>query len=220
MNKYIDHTLLKPDATAAQIQKLCDEAVTHQFMSVCINPHYVPLCAKKLKGTGVKVCTVVGFPLGANPKIVKEAETKWVLEHGAQEVDMVINIAAVKNGEWPLIEDEIQSLASLCHKSGAILKVIFETCLLTDAEKRKACEVSWKAGADFVKTSTGFSTAGATLEDVKLMKEVVGENLGVKASGGIRDLATAQALIAAGATRLGTSSGVALMTSGSGTGSY
>ena len=220
MNKYIDHTLLKPDATAAQIQKLCDEAVTHQFMSVCIHPHYVPLCARRLKGTGVKVCTVVGFPLGANPKIVKETETKWVLEHGAQEVDMVINIAAVKNGEWPLIEDEIQSLASLCHKSGAILKVIFETCLLTDAEKRRACEVSWKAGADFVKTSTGFSTSGATIEDVKLMKEVVGQNLGVKASGGIRDLATAQAMIAAGATRLGTSSGVALVTQGVGSGAY
>lgn len=220
MNKFIDHTLLKPDATSEQIQKLCEEAKTHQFMSVCVNPYYVPLCAKLLKGSGVKVCTVVGFPLGANPKSVKEAETKWVLEHGAQEVDMVINIAAAKNEEWTLIEEEIQALASLCHKSGAILKVIFETCLLTDAQKRKACEASWKAGADFVKTSTGFSTGGATIEDVKLMREAVGMNLGVKASGGIRDIATAQAMIAAGATRLGTSSGVALVTQGVGSGTY
>lgn len=211
MNKYIDHTLLKPDATHEQIIKLCDEAKTHQFMSVCVNSYYVPFCAQLLSKSGVKVCTVVGFPLGASPQLVKETETQWALEQGAQEVDMVMNIAAAKNAQWDVIEAEIKSLASICHKAGALLKVIFETCLLNDSEKRQACEVSWKAGADFVKTSTGFSTSGATIEDIKLMRSVVGSNLGVKASGGIRDLTTAQAMIEAGATRLGTSSGLSIM---------
>jgi deoxyribose-phosphate aldolase len=220
MNKFIDHTLLKPDATKEQIIKLCDEAKTYEFMSVCVNSYYVPLCSKLLNKSGVKVCTVVGFPLGASPQIVKETETKWALEQGAQEIDMVMNIGAAKNNDWDLIEKEIKSIASLAHKSGALLKVIFETCLLTESEKKKACEVSWKAGADFVKTSTGFSSSGATIEDVKLMREAVGSNLGVKASGGIRDIATAKAMIEAGATRLGTSSGVALVTKGVGSESY
>ncbi len=211
---YIDHTLLKPDATRVQIRKLCDEARTHNFASVCINPFYVPQAAKELKGSRVKVCTVVGFPLGCTPTGTKVAETKWALEHGAQEIDMVMNIAAAKNGEWDIVEKDIQLLAEVCHKSGAILKVILETCLLNEEEKIKACQVSWSGGADFVKTSTGFSTSGATVEDVLLMRKVVGENLGVKASGGVRDAATAEAMIKAGATRLGTSSGVQLVTTG------
>lgn len=216
----IDHTLLKPDATRTQIRKLCDEARTHGFASVCVNPFYVPQSAKELAGSNVKVCTVVGFPLGCTPTAVKVAETKWVLEHGAQEVDMVMNVAAAKSGEWDLVVKDIQALAEACHKSGAILKVILETCLLSDDEKVKACEAAWRAGADFVKTSTGFSTGGATVADVKLMRSVVGQNLGVKASGGIKDAETAQAMIAAGATRLGTSSGVLLVTTGRGGSGY
>jgi len=211
---YIDHTLLKPDATRTQIRKLCDEARTHNFASVCINPFYVPQAAKELKGSRVKVCTVVGFPLGCTPTAAKVAETKWALEHGAQEIDMVMNIAAAKNGEWDIVEKDIQTLAEVCHKSGALLKVILETCLLNEEEKVKACQASWSAGADFVKTSTGFSTSGATIEDVLLMRKTVGENLGVKASGGVRDAATAEAMIKAGANRLGTSSGVQLVTTG------
>jgi deoxyribose-phosphate aldolase len=211
---FIDHTLLKPDATRVQIHKLCEEARQYDFASVCVNPFFVPQAAKALKGSSVKVCTVVGFPLGCTPGPVKLSETKWALEHGAQEVDMVINIAAVKSGEWEVVEKDIQALAEACHKSGAILKVILETCLLTNDEKVEACKRSWAAGADFVKTSTGFSTGGATIEDVKLMRQTVGENLGVKASGGIRDAATAKAMIEAGATRLGTSSGVLLVTTG------
>lgn len=207
----IDHTLLKPDATRAQISKLCDEARTHKFYSVCVNPFYVTQAAEELKNSGVKVCTVVGFPLGSVPAQTKVAETKLALEQGATEVDMVMNIAAAKSNEWGVVETEIQKLAELCHQSGAMLKVILETCLLTDAEKVRACECAWKAGADFVKTSTGFSTGGATVSDVALMRKSVGQNLGVKASGGIKDLTVAQAMIAAGATRLGTSSGVALL---------
>ena len=207
----IDHTLLKPEATRAQIRKLCEEARTYKFCSVCVNPFYVPFVVKELKGSGVTVCTVVGFPLGSVPASVKVTETKWALENGADEIDMVMNIAAAKSGEWNVVEEEIQTLAELCHKNGAILKVIFENCLLTDEEKVKACECSWKAGADFVKTSTGFSTGGATVADVALMRKTVGQNLGVKASGGIKDLKTANALIAAGATRLGMSAGVSLV---------
>jgi len=212
---YIDHTLLKPEATRVQIRKLCDEARAHSFASVCINPFYVPEVAKLLKGSSVKTCTVVGFPLGTTASNAKIAEAKWALEHGAQEIDMVMNIGAAKSGEWDVVEKDIQLLAEACHKSGAILKVILETCLLTTEEKVEACKRSWAAGADFVKTSTGFSTGGATLEDVRLMRHTVGENLGVKASGGIRDAATARAMIEAGATRLGTSSGVQLVTTGS-----
>lgn len=211
---YIDHTLLKPDATRTQIRKLCDEARTHGFASVCVTPYFVPQAAKELQGSTVKVCTVVGFPLGCTPTMVKIAETKWAIEHGAQEVDMVMNVAAAKSAEWDVVEKDIEALAHACHKSGVILKVILETCLLTDDEKKRACEAAWKAGADFVKTSTGFSTGGATVADVKLMRAAVGQNLGVKASGGIKDAATAEAMIAAGATRLGTSSGVQLVLTG------
>jgi len=207
----IDHTLLKPEATRAQIQKLCEEARTYQFCSVCVNPYYVSLAAKELKGSSVKVCTVVGFPLGCVPVETKVAETKLALEQGASEIDMVMNIAAAKSGEWNTIEREIQALAELCHKDGAILKVILENCLLTDEEKVTACQTAWRAGADFVKTSTGFSTGGATVNDVTLMRKTVGQNLGVKASGGVKDMATARAMIAAGATRIGTSSGIQLV---------
>lgn len=216
----IDHTLLKPDATATQITKLCEEAKQHQFYSVCVNPFCVPLAVKLLKGSTVKVCSVVGFPLGSTTSAIKLAEATWVLEQGAQEVDMVMNIAAAKSNQWTVVEEEIQSLAQLCHQKGALLKVILETCLLTDAEKILACECAWRAGADFVKTSTGFSTGGATVHDVELMRKTVGQNLGVKASGGIKDKASAQALLAAGATRLGTSSGVHLVNSGVGESSY
>lgn len=220
MNQYIDHTLLKPEATRAQAERLCDEARTHQFASVCVNPCYVPLAAKALKGSNVKVCTVVGFPLGVSPTIVKLTETKWALDHGAQEVDMVMNIGAAKNADWDFVEKDIHALAEACHKGGAILKVILETCLLTDGEKVEACQRAWKAGADFVKTSTGFSIGGATIADVKLMRQTVGQNLGVKASGGIKDAAGANAMIEAGASRLGTSSGVAITSGQTGNAAY
>jgi deoxyribose-phosphate aldolase len=220
MNQYIDHTLLKPEATRAQVEKLCEEARTQEFASVCVNACYVPLAAKALKGGKSKVCTVVGFPLGVSPTIVKLTETKWALDHGAQEVDMVMNIGAAKNGDWDFVEKDIHTLADACHKTGAILKVILETCLLTDEEKVEACQRAWKAGADFVKTSTGYSTGGATIADVKLLRQTVGQNLGVKASGGIKDAATARAMLEAGASRLGTSSGVAIVSGTAGTTSY
>lgn len=220
MKQFIDHTLLKPEATRGQVERLCEEARTHQFASVCVNACYVPLAAKALKGSNVKVCTVVGFPLGVSPTIVKLTETKWALDHGAQEVDMVMNIGAAKNGDWEFVEKDIHTLAEACHKAGAILKVILETCLLTDDEKVQACQKAWSAGADFVKTSTGFSTGGATIADVKLMRQTVGQNLGVKASGGIKDAAAAKAMIEAGASRLGTSSGVAIVQGQTGSSSY
>jgi deoxyribose-phosphate aldolase len=211
MHATIDHTLLKPEATRAQVVAVCAEAREHRFASVCVNACYVPLVAKELKGSGVKVCTVVGFPLGVSPTSVKLTETRWVLDHGAQEVDMVMNIGAAKNADWEHVEKDIRILAETCHQSGAILKVILETCLLEEAEIVRACQVAWAAGADFVKTSTGFSSGGATVEHVRLMRQTVGQNLGVKASGGIKDAATAQAMIKAGASRLGTSSGVAIV---------
>jgi len=217
---YIDHTLLKADATPAQVEALCHEAREHGFASVCVNAFFVPRASKLLKGSGVKVCTVVGFPLGASPTSVKLAETTWALERGAQEIDMVISIAGVKAREWDYVEDDIRQLAEACHKSGAILKVILEMCLLTQEEKIHCCELAWRAGADFVKTSTGFSTGGATVADVELMRTVVGSNLGIKASGGIKDTAFAQELIAKGATRLGTSAGVQLVKTGVASGGY
>ncbi len=216
----IDHTLLKPEATRTQIRRLCQEAREHKFCSVCVPPYYVPQAAKELSGSSVKVCTVVGFPLGYSPTAVKAAETKWALEHGAQEIDMVMNVAAAKSGEWDAVESDIKLLAEICHKSGAILKVILETCLLTEAEKEEACRRAWAAGADFVKTSTGFSSGGATVADVALMRKIVGQNLGVKASGGIKDAAVAKAMVEAGATRLGTSSGVAIVAGKPGSASY
>lgn len=209
INRLIDHTLLKPEAGREQIQKLCEEALTHQFFSVCINPFYVPFAAKILKGSEVSVCTVIGFPLGANSTHTKVFETKQAIADGADEIDMVINVAALKNKEWDIVKNDIEAVVIAA--GSKLVKVIFETCLLTNEEKIKACELSSLAGARFVKTSTGFSTAGATLADVQLMKKNILPNMEVKASGGVRDLNAALEFIKAGATRLGTSSGIAIV---------
>ena len=210
LNKYIDHTLLKADATTAQIKELCAEARQYDFASVCVNSCHVPLAAKELEGSEVKVCCVVGFPLGACLTGAKAFEAALAVERGAREVDMVINIGAAKEGNWELVEQDIREVAEACHP-GAILKVIIETCLLTDEEKKEACLCAKRAGADFVKTSTGFSTGGATPQDVALMRKAVGPDMGVKAAGGVRCKEDAQKMINAGATRLGTSAGVKLM---------
>ncbi len=207
---YIDHTLLKPDATVQQIDKLCAEAAEYHFASVCVNPWFVPRCVKNLKDTGVKVCTVIGFPLGATTTETKVFEALQAIRSGAEEIDMVINISAMKSGSFQAVEQEIQALAAAAEGS-ALLKVIIETCLLTEEEKIRACQIAKRAGADFVKTSTGFSTGGATVEDIVLMRKTVGPEMGVKASGGIRDYATARAMIEAGATRIGASAGVAIV---------
>lgn len=207
---YIDHTLLKPEATAGQIDKLCAEAAEYHFASVCVNPWFVPRCVKNLKGAGVKVCTVIGFPLGATTTETKAFEALQAIRSGAEEIDMVINISALKSGSFQAVEQEIQALAAAAEGS-AKLKVIIETCLLTEEEKIRACQIAKRAGADFVKTSTGFSTGGASTEDVALMRKTVGPEMGVKASGGIRDYATARAMIKAGATRIGASAGVAIV---------
>lgn len=211
INEYIDHTLLKPDATADQITKICQEAISNNFKAVCLNSSYVSFAKKLLKESSVKLCTVVGFPLGASPSEVKALEATMAISNGAQEIDMVINIAALKDGLHNSVENDIKLLAQTCHSKGVILKVIIETCLLTDEEKVIACNLAKGAKADFVKTSTGFSTGGATLHDVKLMRETVGPDMGVKASGGVRDLKTAKEMIKAGATRLGTSSGISIL---------
>lgn len=210
LNKYIDHTLLKADATTAQIKELCAEARQYDFASVCVNSCHVPLAAKELEGSEVKVCCVVGFPLGACLTGAKAFEAALAVERGAREVDMVINIGAAKEGNWELVEQDIREVAEACHP-GAILKVIIETCQLTDEEKKEACLCAKRAGADFVKTSTGFSTGGATPQDVALMRKAVGPDMGVKAAGGVRCKEDAQKMIDAGATRLGTSAGVKLM---------
>ena len=210
INTMIDHTLLKADATAEEITKLCKEAAEYQFASVCINPSYVPLASELLYGTGVKVCTVVGFPLGATTTKTKVFETKEAIENGAAEIDMVINIGAVKSGDYDLVKNDIEAVV-FAAKGKALVKVIIEACLLNDDEKVRVCTIAKMAGADFVKTSTGFSTGGATVEDVKLMRWVVGQDMGVKAAGGIRDYKTAVAMVEAGANRLGTSSGVAIV---------
>lgn len=210
LNKYIDHTLLKADATTAQIKELCAEALQYDFASVCVNSCHVPLAAKELEGSEVKVCCVVGFPLGACLTGAKAFEAALAVERGAREVDMVINIGAAREGNWELVEQDIREVAEACHP-GAILKVIIETCLLTDEEKKEACLCAKRAGADFVKTSTGFSTGGATPQDVALMRKAVGPDMGVKAAGGVRCKEDAQKMINAGATRLGTSAGVKLM---------
>ncbi|MBR5537949.1 MAG: deoxyribose-phosphate aldolase [Clostridia bacterium] len=207
---YIDHTLLKPDATGEQIDKLCAEAREYGFASVCVNPYYVARCVKNLKGSDVKVCTVVGFPLGATTMETKVFETLQAVASGAQEIDMVMNVCAMKSGHTKAIEQEIQALAAAVEDK-AILKVIIETCLLTDEEKTQACRIARRSGAQFVKTSTGFSTGGATVEDVALMKKAAGANVKVKASGGIRDYATAKAMIEAGADRIGASAGVSIV---------
>jgi len=205
--KKIDHTLLKPDATKQQVKKICDEAKQHGFASVCVNPSYIGYVANELKGSAVSPCCVIGFPLGATMPEVKAFETETAINAGAREVDMVINIGAAKSGEWELVQRDIEAVVR-ASRGRALVKVIIETCLLTDAEKAEACKASKQAGADFVKTSTGFSKGGATIEDVRLMRETVGPNIGVKASGGVRDLKSATDMVNAGATRLGTSSGV------------
>jgi len=206
----IDHTALKPELTKEDILKLCEEAKEYQFASVCVNPTWVKTAAEALKGTDVKVCTVIGFPLGATTPETKAFETKNAIENGATEVDMVINIGALKDKNYDIVEEDIRAVVNAA-KGKALTKVIIETCLLTDEEKVKACELSVKAGADFVKTSTGFSTGGATVEDVQLMRKTVGSEVGVKASGGVRDAKAAQMMIEAGATRIGASSGVAIV---------
>lgn len=208
--KYIDHTILKPDATAAQVKKLCDEAKQYGFASVCVNPSRIALAAEELKGTDVTPCCVVGFPLGAIPSESKAAETAVAVKNGAKEIDMVIDIGRAKDGDWAYVESDIAAVKAAC--GPALLKVIIETCLLTDAEKVEACKAAVRAKADFVKTSTGFSRAGATVADVKLMRETVGPDMGVKAAGGIHNRAEAEAMIAAGATRIGASSGIAIVT--------
>ena len=209
--KMIDHTNLKASTVKEEILKLTKEAKEYQFASVCVNPTWVELAAQELKGTDVKVCTVIGFPLGANTKEVKVFETKDAIEKGAQEIDMVINIGKLKDGDYDYVESEIAGVVE-ASKGKAIVKVIIETCLLTDDEKKQVCSLAVKAGADFVKTSTGFSTGGATIEDVALMKQTVGAHVGVKASGGIRSKEDAQAMVHAGATRIGASSGIAIVT--------
>lgn len=207
--KYIDHTILKPDTTTEQVKKICDEAVQYGFMSVCVNSIYTAYVAKQLKDSDVKTCTVVGFPLGAMLTEAKAFETKAAVEAGADEIDMVINIGALKDGQDTLVEADIKAVVDA--SGDALVKVILETCLLTDEEKVRACELSVAAGADFVKTSTGFSTGGATIEDVALMKKTVGDKAKVKASGGVRDYEGAMAVIEAGADRIGASAGVAIV---------
>lgn len=207
--KLFDHTILKADATEAQVKKICDEAREHDFASVCVNQYYTAFVAEQLKGTDVKVCTVVGFPLGQSTTRVKAFETQAAIEDGATEIDMVINVGALKDGKYDYVREDIRALKEVCKDT--TLKVIIETCLLTDEEKVKACELSKEAGADFVKTSTGFSTAGAKAEDVALMRKTVGEALGVKASGGIHTESEAQAMVDAGANRLGTSATLAII---------
>ena len=208
--KTIDHTLLKAIGTADQVRELCAEARKFGFASVCVNPVWVPLCAKELAGTGVMVCTVIGFPLGANQSEIKAAEAKLAVAQGAHEVDMVINIGAAKAGDWKTVEEDIGAVVAAA-AGKAKVKVIIETCYLSDAEKAKACEAAQRAGADFVKTSTGFGTGGATPEDVKLMKKAVGGKLQVKASGGVRTYHDAILMLDAGADRIGASSGVAII---------
>ena len=205
----IDHTLLKPEATPAQIEKLCAEAAEYHFASVCVNPVYIPLAARLLKGTGVKVCCVVGFPLGAIAPEQKAAEAASCAAMGAEELDMVIHVGAAKAGDWALVQRDIEGVVKAA--AGHTVKVIIETCLLTDEEKVKACEAAKAAGAHFVKTSTGFSTGGATTHDIALMRKTVGLEMCVKASGGIRDYETAMAMIEAGANRIGASAGIAIV---------
>ncbi len=215
--KMIDHTILKANATQSDIEKLCDEAKKYNFASVCVNPYWVPLASDLLKNSTVKVCTVIGFPLGATSSESKAYETEIAILQGADEVDMVINVGAMKNNKTDIVENDILSVVNSARKTGKtqnkniIVKVILETCYLTKDEIKNACLCAKNAGADFVKTSTGFGTGGATTEDVALMKETVGETMQVKASGGIRDYETAIKMIEAGATRLGTSSGISIV---------
>lgn len=207
--KFIDHTLLKPNATEDEVKKICDEAKEYGFASVCVNQYHTKFVNKQLESSDVKVCTVVGFPLGAVASEVKAFETKLAVEDGAQEIDMVINIGALKDKKYDYVLNDIKAVVEAAKP--VIVKVILETCLLTDEEKIKACQLSVEAGAHFVKTSTGFSTGGATVYDVKLMRETVGKDIGVKASGAVRDYETAMAVIEAGANRIGASAGIAIV---------
>ncbi|GHS92636.1 deoxyribose-phosphate aldolase [Synergistales bacterium] len=208
--KYIDHTLLKPEASLNEVKKICDEAKKYNFASVCVNTNYIKFVADSLEGSGVTPCCVVGFPLGAMIPEAKAGEALIAVNNGAKEVDMVINIGAVKSGDWKQVHKDIEGVVNAT-RGRAIVKVIIETCLLTDEEKVKACAISKLAGAHFVKTSTGFSKGGATVEDVKLMRKTIGPEMGLKASGGVRTYEDAVSMIEAGATRLGTSSGVKLV---------
>lgn len=208
--KMIDHTLLKAEATKDQIEQLCAEAKEYQFASVCVNPTWVAYASELLKGTGVDVCTVIGFPLGANTPETKAFETTNAIENGATEVDMVINIGALKNGNDSLVEKDIQAVVNAA-KGKALTKVIIETSLLTEEEKVRACQLAVSAGTDFVKTSTGFGAGGATVADIALMRKIVGPTIGVKASGGVRSAEDAKNMIEAGATRIGASSGIAIV---------
>jgi deoxyribose-phosphate aldolase len=209
--KLIDHTLLKPEASQDQIAQLCYEAGKYGFAAVCVNPTHVKLCSQLLRGTQVHVCTVVGFPLGATPPEVKAYEAQQAIDDGATEVDMVINIGALKSKDYALVERDIAMVARACHAGGAILKVIIEAALLTDEEKVIACQLSKAAGADYVKTSTGFGPGGATAHDVALMRRAVGPGLGVKAAGGIKSFEDAKEMVAAGATRIGASAGIKIV---------
>ncbi|HLR61123.1 MAG TPA: deoxyribose-phosphate aldolase [Lentibacillus sp.] len=217
--KYIDHTQLKPDTTKEKIDQIVKEAREHGFASVCVNPYWVPFCYDNLKDTDVKVCTVIGFPLGATSTAAKEFETKQAIQEGAEEVDMVINIGELKSKNDEAVQRDIEVVVDAA-KGSALTKVIIETSLLTDDEKVRACEAAKEAGANFVKTSTGFSGGGATVEDVKLMRETVGSEMGVKASGGVRDLKTTKAMIDAGATRIGASAGVEITAGETGSTDY
>lgn len=217
---FIDHTLLKPEASEADVLKVCAEAAEYGFKSVCVNPIWVKTVTTALKGSGVLACSVVGFPLGATPTDVKSFEARGAVLDGADEVDMVINIAAALAGDKGALVEDIAAVAETVHAGGAILKVIIETALLTDEQKVLACQAAVEAGADFVKTSTGFNGGGATVHDVALMRRTVGPDLGVKASGGVRSLADAQAMIAAGATRIGASSGIAIVKGEQGSAAY
>lgn len=207
--KLFDHTILKADATEAAVAKICAEAKEYGFMSVCVNTYYTAFVAEQLKDSDVKVCTVVGFPLGQMSTKAKALETKCAVEDGADEIDMVLNVAALKDGKYDVVLDDIKAVKAAC--GNALLKVILETCLLTKEEIVKACELSVEAGADFVKTSTGFSTGGATAEDIALMRQTVGPDIGVKASGGVRDSAGAIAMVEAGANRIGASATIAIL---------
>lgn len=218
LNKYIDYTLLKPDANKEQIKKIIEEAKEYDFASVCVNPTWVKFASEQLNDSDVKVCTVIGFPLGASTPEVKAFETRDAISNGADEIDMVINIGALKSGNLELLEQDIRAVVEASGEH--LVKVIIETCLLTDQEKVQACQISQKAGADYVKTSTGFSTGGATVADVALMRKTVGPDMGVKASGGARSYEDAQAFIEAGATRIGASSGVAIMKGEQASGDY
>jgi len=211
IGKMIDHTLLKPDATQDQVAQLCYEARKYGFAAVCVNPTYAKLCSQLLQGTDVHVCTVVGFPLGATPPEVKAYEAQQSIDDGATEIDMVINVGALKSKDYTLVERDIATVTRTCHAGGALLKVIIEAALLTDEEKVIVCQLAKAAGADYVKTSTGFGPGGATVHDVELMRRSVGPEMGIKAAGGIKTYKDAQAMVAAGATRIGASAGIKIV---------